>query len=59
MTQFLLGMRDGARTQWMTDDETSSGMDDSYSLELADEWTNWRVDDPELESDETTEEGST
>ena len=27
-------------------------MDDSYSPDLGDEWKNWRVDDPELESDE-------
>ena len=31
--------------------------DDSYSPDLEDEWKNLRVDDPELESEETAEEG--
>ena len=39
-------------------DEAFSDMDDFYSLDLGDEWNKWRVDDPELESDETTEEGA-
>ena len=30
--------------------------DDSYSPDLGDEWKNSRLDDPELESDETAEE---
>ena len=38
------------------DDGALSDMDDSYSPCVGDEWKNWRVDDPELESDETTEE---
>ena len=29
----------------------------SESPDLGDEWTNWRVDDPELESDEEADEG--
>ena len=33
-----------------------SGVDDSCSLDLGDEWKNRRGNDPELESDETGEE---
>ena len=45
----------------MDDDtgESSSHMHGSESLDLGDEWTNWRVDDPELESDEAAAEGVT
>ena len=32
-------------------------MDDSCARDLGDEWKNWRVDDPEPESDDTAEEG--
>ena len=39
------------------DDGTPSDMDDSFSPDLGHEWMNWRVDYPELESDETAEEG--
>ena len=38
-------------------DGTPSDVDDSCSHNLGDEWKNWRVDDPELESDETAEKG--
>ena len=37
-------------------DEALSDMDDLYSPDLGDECKNWRVDDSELESDETTED---
>ena len=38
-------------------EETSSDMDGSESLDLGDECRNWRVDDPERESDEAADEG--
>ena len=39
------------------DDGFSSEKDDSYSLDLVDEWKNWRADDTEFESDDSAEEG--
>ena len=53
------GSCDG-KGRWSThmDDETDealSDMDDLYSPDLGDDWKNWRVDDPELESGETAE----
>ena len=38
-------------------EESSSDVDGSESPDLDDEWRNWRVDDPELESDEAADEG--
>ena len=38
-------------------DEAVSDMGDFYAADLEDEWRNWRLDHPELESDETTEDG--
>ena len=37
-------------------EEVFSDMDDSYSQDLEDEWKSWRVNDSDLESDETAEE---
>ena len=39
------------------DNGISFDMDISYSPDFGDEWKNWRVDDPALESDQTVEEG--
>ena len=38
-------------------EESSSFLDGSESPDLDNEWRNWRVDDPELESDVAAEEG--
>ena len=38
-------------------EDSASDMGESESPDLGDEWSNWRVDDPELESDEAAHEG--
>ena len=52
------GARDKEWSSYMDNetDDALSEMDDLYSPDLGDDWKNWRVDDPELESDETAEE---
>ena len=55
--QNLIGENERWSSYAMDDDDgSSSAMKDAFSLDLGDEWMNWRVDDPELESGESAEE---
>ena len=58
MTRVLVEEReDGARAWTMRLDDSATDVDGSESPDLGEEWRSWRVDDPQLESDETADEG--